>query len=118
MYHYVSKEEILVLYSDFSLFFFRGTVCYLQTGIEKHWNRLCSLVNGNAQKIYQLLGLLVSLARILPQPIGGFVKYEAIHKWVITQLTSHDLQLHYKCRALDILVCLTGLQEDNNEQLR
>jgi len=100
------------------LYFFRGVVYYLQTSIEKHWNRLCSLVEGNGEKIYQLLGLVVNLARIMPQPIGGLVKYEAIHKWVITQLTSHDLQLHYKSRALDLLVCLTGPQEDTNERLR
>lgn len=117
MYHYVSEEEILVCTVIF-LYFFRAVVYYLQTGIEKHWNRLCSLVEGNAEKIYQLLGLLVNLARIMPQPVGGLVKYEAIHKWVITQLTSHELQLHYKSRALDLLVCLTGPQEDNNEQLR
>jgi len=93
-------------------------VHYLQTSIEKHWNRLCSLVEGNGEKIYQLLDLVVNLARIMPQPIGGLVKFEAIYKWVITQLMSHDLQLHYKSRALDLLVCLTGPQEDNNEQLR
>lgn len=90
----------------------------LQTSIEKHWNRLCSLVEGSGEKTYQLLGLVVNLARIMPQQIGGLAKYGAIHKWVITQLMSHDLQLHYKSRALDLLVCLTGPQEDDNEQLR
>jgi hypothetical protein len=75
------------------------------------------LVEGNAEKIYQLLDLVVYLARIIPQPIGGLIKYGAIHKWVITQLTSPDLQLHYKSRALDLLVYLTGPPE-HNEQLR
>lgn len=83
-----------------------------------HWNTLCSLVIGNSEQIYQLLGLVVNLAKMMPQPVGGLLKYETVHKWVITQLTSHDLQLRCKSKALDLLVCLTGPQEDSNEQLR
>lgn len=83
-----------------------------------HWNRLCSLVEGNSEQIYQLLGLVFHLARMIPQPIGGLAKYEALQKWVITQLSSSHLQLHYKCRALDLLACLTGPQDVDNEQLR
>ncbi|XP_021932903.1 DNA-dependent protein kinase catalytic subunit-like isoform X3 [Zootermopsis nevadensis] len=93
-------------------------ICTLQRSIVNHWNRLCSLVEGNSEQIYQLLGLVFHLARMIPQPIGGLAKYEALQKWVITQLSSSHLQLHYKCRALDLLACLTGPQDVDNEQLR
>jgi hypothetical protein len=83
-----------------------------------HWSGLCSLVEGNSEQIYQLLGLVFHLARIMPQPIGGLAKYEALQKWVIEQLTSSNLHLHYKCRALDLLACLTEPQDDTNDQLR
>jgi hypothetical protein len=76
------------------------------------------LVEGDSEQIHQLLGLVVHLARMMPQPVGGLAKYEALKEWVIMQLTSSHLQLHYKCRALDLLVCLTGPQEDTNQQLR
>jgi hypothetical protein len=105
------------MYSDF-LYFFSTTLCTLERSIVNHWNRLSSLVEGNPEQIHQLLGLVVNLARIMPQPDRGLARCEALQKWIITQLTSQHLQLHYKSRALDLLVCLAGPQEDTNQQLR
>jgi hypothetical protein len=90
----------------------------LERSIVNHWNKLSSFVEGNSEQTHQLLGLVVNLVRVMPQPERRLARYEALQKWVITQLTSPHLQLHNKNRALDLLVCLTGPQEDTNEQLR
>ncbi|XP_069690626.1 DNA-dependent protein kinase catalytic subunit-like isoform X3 [Periplaneta americana] len=90
----------------------------LEAGIVNYWSRLCGLADSNSELVYQLLGLTASLARVMPQPVGWLIKQEVLRKWVITQLTSQQLQLHHKLRALDLLVCLTGPDEDTNNQLQ
>jgi hypothetical protein len=99
-------------------YIFSATLCALERSIVSHWNRLSSFVEGNSEQTHQLLDLVVKLVRVMPQPERGLARYEALQKWVITQLTSQHLQLHYKSRALDLLVCLTGPQENTNKQLR
>lgn len=109
----VLRDELIILDR-----FVRSITSALEAGIVNYWSRLCGLADSNSELVYQLLGLTASLARVMPQPVGWLIKQGVLRKWVITQLTSQQLQLHHKLRALDLLVCLTGPDEDTNNQLQ
>lgn len=85
--------------------------------IVNSWCKLSALCNSSPEKTYELLGLLINLAKIMGNPVGVFQNHQVVWNWVIMQLTSEQLQLNRKIRALDLLVCLVGPQDGNNMTL-
>ena len=78
------------------------------------WCTLSKYCGISSERVNQLLGLLINLAKLMGNSVGLFRNHDVVCNWVFMQLTSQQLQLHHKARALDVLVCLTGPQDDTN----
>ncbi|XP_063237602.1 DNA-dependent protein kinase catalytic subunit-like isoform X2 [Bacillus rossius redtenbacheri] len=73
---------------------------------------------GGAEGAAQLLGMLGDLAAGLETAVGALACHSAVASWVAAQVGSRRLQLLQKERALFLLLCLTGPDDDDNPLLR